>query len=102
MKAITSIGVVELVGDYQNVDEIMQLVVKRTVYSQDEITKMARKQTKILLFRIALHLPGNIRFRWLKEHEIVKGNIQTIRKITNGSFKKLAKEWAIPHCLHAD
>ena len=81
MKAITSIGVVEQVGDYQNANEIMQLVAKRTVYSQDEITEMARKQTKILLFRIALHLPENIRFKWLTEHEIVKGNIQTIRRI---------------------
>lgn len=102
MKAITSIGIVEQVGDYQNVDEIMQLVAKRTVYSQDEIKEMAKKQTKILLFRIALHLPDNIRFSWLKKHEIVRGNIQTIRKITNESFNKLAKEWAIPHCLYAD
>lgn len=101
-QAIASVGVVEQVGDYQNIDKIMQLVAKRTVYSLDEINEMAIKQTKVILFRIAQHLSEPISFDWLKKQGIVNGNIQTIRNISNESFKKIAKERSIAHCLYAD
>lgn len=101
-QAIASIGIVEQVGDYQDIDKIMQLVAKRTVYSLEEIKEMANKLTKVILFRIAQHLSEPISFEWLKRHGIVSGNIQTIRNISNGSFKKIAKERSIEHCLYAD
>jgi hypothetical protein len=101
-QAITSVGIVELVGDYQNVEKIMQLVAKRTVYSKEDIEKMAEKRTKVILFRIAQHLERGIPFGWLKRQHIVNGNIQTIRKISDASFKKIAEKSAIQHCLYAD
>ncbi|MEN8136161.1 MAG: GNAT family N-acetyltransferase [Thermodesulfobacteriota bacterium] len=101
-QAIASVGVVEQVGDYKNIDKIMQLVAKRTVYSLDEIKEMASKQTKVILFRIAQHLSEPITFDWLKKHRVVNGNIQTIRNISNESFNKIAKERSIAHCFYAD
>ena len=101
-RAITSIGIVELTGDYENVDEIIQIVSKRTVYSHNEIRGMAEKKTKVILFRIASHLQYPIPFRWLKNNAIVNGNIQTIQRITNESFRKITDKGAVQNCLYAN
>jgi hypothetical protein len=101
-KAVTSLGIVEISDDFDNTDEIVQLVSKRTVYSFEEIEKMAEKKTKVILFRLALHFTKTIPFKWLTDNEIVKGNIQTIRRISNESFKKITEKYSVENCFHAD
>ena len=49
-QAITSMGVVELVRDLDDADQIMELVSKRTVFRREVIETMAAKQTKVILF----------------------------------------------------
>lgn len=88
-KSITSIGVVESVGEFKNPDKIIQLVSKRTVYSYEDIKTMAEKRTKVILFRVASHLSEPIKYDWLLEQRIVNGPIQTIRRISDDSFKKI-------------
>jgi hypothetical protein len=101
-KAVTSIGIVEHVGDYSSEDDIMPIVSKRTVYSRDEIREMAVKETKIFLFRLTQHLKIPISFDWLKLNHVVNGNIQTIRRINHESFQKIVTKGAITNCLLAD
>jgi len=72
VQGITSIGVVESVHEYQNHDNILQLVSKRTVYSYDEIVTMAEKKTKVILFRLATHLQKVLPNRWLSSVVIHK------------------------------
>lgn len=100
--AITSIGVVESATDMQDFDRILQLVSKRTVYSYDDILLMARKRTKVILFRMAIHLPEPISYGWLIKNGVVKGQIQTIRRIDNEGFKRIVGEWQIGNCFYAD
>ncbi len=102
IQAITSIGVVESVHEYQDHDKILQLVSKRTVYSYDDIVKIAEKKTKVILFRLAAHLQNVIPSNWLSEQGVVNGQIQTIRKISNEAFRKVVDECRLGNCFFAD
>ena len=90
-QAITSMGIVELVRDLDNADQIMELVSKRTVFRREDIEVMAAKQTKVILFRLAHHLDRPIPFNWLDLH-VVKGPIQTIRRIDHDAYLRLIQE----------
>jgi len=102
LKAITSLGVIESVHDFDDADKIVPLVSKRTVYSFDDIFKMSEKMTKIILFRSAIHFKEPIAYKWLVEEGVVNGQIQTIRQISDGSFRRIVDEWGITNCIYAD
>ena len=102
LRAITSIGVVEVAETLSDADKIAQMVSKRTVYSYDDIKKMANKETKVILFRLALHLGQPLPYQWLLEEGIINGYVQTITQISDTSFKKIASKWGINNCVYAD
>lgn len=80
-KAITSIGIVE---DYQTLEDpmvIAQLVSRRTVYSMSQIAELAKKKTRVMLFRLITHFDTPLSIEWLRENKIVNGNIQSITSI---------------------
>jgi len=90
-KAITSLGVVELVAELQDLDKIIQIVSKRTVYRYEELQEMSKKKTKVILFRLSAHLSRPKTYDWLLGNDIVKGSIQSIRSITDESFEKIMR-----------
>lgn len=90
-RAITSVGVAEYVHDFGDPSRIVQLVSKRTVYTFDEIVEMSQKRTKVILFRLASHLPSQLKYNWLISNNVVNGPIQTIRRISHESFRKIIK-----------
>ena len=64
---ITSLGVVEKVlYGLQDKNEIFRNVRKRTVYSMEEIEKMAKKPTLVILFKWHFHLPNPLKLKDLK------------------------------------
>ena len=94
---------IEKVGDYSSFEDIVQIVSKRTVYSHKEIGEMAKKKkTKVILFRLVQHLSDPISIKWLEKNGLVKGPIQTIRKIKDESFVEIIKKGGITNCLFAD
>ena len=101
-QAITSIGVVESVHDYQDHDKILQLVSKRTVCSYEDIVRMAEKKTKVILFRLATHFQDFIPYSWLSGQGVVNGQIRTIRKISDEAFRKVVDECRLGNCFFAD
>lgn len=88
-KAVTSVGVVEYYGVHESAIEIMQLVSRRTVYSQREIEAMAKKSTKVILFRLVGHFQKPITYSDLILEKIISGAPRSITKISNESFSKL-------------
>jgi len=102
LKAITSIGVIESVHDLADTDKIVPLVSKRTVYSFDDISEMAEKRTKIILFRLAMHFEQPVTYQWLQSEGVINGQIQTIRKISDVSFRRIVDERGITNCVYAD
>ncbi len=88
-KAVTSVGIVERYELHQGAANIMQLVSRRTVYSYREIEAMADTPTKVMLFRLAIHLVTPVKYLNLKNEGIVSGPIQSITKISDDSYFKL-------------
>lgn len=54
-KAITSVGIVESYEELKDSMKIAQKVSRRTVYNIKEISEMAQKPTKVMLFRLIAH-----------------------------------------------
>lgn len=88
-KAVTSLGVVEQFHISSDGAQIASLVSRRTVYSIEEIDKMAEKPTKIILFRLIHHFQSLVPYGRLLQDGIVTGPIQSIRQISDDSFLKI-------------
>ncbi|MGK5048868.1 hypothetical protein ACQ4WP_23665 [Janthinobacterium sp. GB4P2] len=87
--AATSIGVVECYEVHNDAAKIMQVVRRRTVYSQKDIELMAHTPTKVILFRLVGHFPEPVALSSLISEGIVSGPPQSITKISDDSFSKL-------------
>jgi hypothetical protein len=87
--AVTTLGIVERYEVHKNAISIMQLVSRRTVYSQKEIEVMSITPTKVMLFRVAVHFTAPISYSNLLKEGIVMGPIQSITKISDDSFSRL-------------
>lgn len=90
-KAVTTIGIVERYGTHSDATNIMQIVSRRTVYSQKEIEAMAIKPTKVMLFRLVGHFSSPVTSNILIRESIVSGTFQSITKITDESFSRLLR-----------
>lgn len=90
---ITSLGVVESVyPSLTNPDEIWKMVIKRTVYSREEIEKIAKKPTTVLLFYHICHLPNPVSYRTLKGIGALSGPPQSICKVDEHSYREIVRE----------
>lgn len=92
--AVTSLGIVEKYETLSDVNEIVDRVRRRTVYSMEEIMTMATRPTKVMLFRLVKHFTHPCSFNWLKQNRIVNGNIQTIREIDDEAYQRLISQAA--------
>jgi len=86
-KMLTTIGVVDDFLISKDSAEISAKVSRRTVYSFDQITSMAKKEVKVILFRIIKHLQSPIPFEDLKKRGILSGPPQSIVKIDESKYR---------------
>ena len=86
-RAVTSLGVVEQYETLSDPSAIAGLVSRRTVYSMGEIIELARKPTKVMLFRLIKHFANPVSHDWLQRQGVVTGNIQSIRSIGHHEFE---------------
>lgn len=87
--AVTSIGVVERFDVSSDSAKIASLVSRRTVYSLNEIEELARKPTKVILFRLISHLTVTVSYSQLIRDGVVTGPIQSISKVSDVSFSSI-------------
>ncbi len=90
-KAVTTLGIVERYEVHDNATNIMQIVSRRTVYSQRDIEAMAKSPTKVMLFRLASHFSSPISYSTLTQEGIVSGPIQSTTKISDDSFSRILR-----------
>jgi GNAT superfamily N-acetyltransferase len=88
-KSVTSIGVVDRFEVLNDAARIASLVSRRTVYAIEQIEEMAKRPTKVILFRLVKHLSKPVSYDRLKRECVVSGPIQSIRKITDESFSRV-------------
>lgn len=91
LKAITTLGIVEHFEVSESAVDIARLVSRRTVYSERDIVAMAKRPTKVMLFRLIEHLPNQVSYDWLRQNRVVRGHIVTIREINDGSFSSVLR-----------
>ena len=89
--AVTTIGVVERYETHTEAARIMQLVSRRTVYSQSEIEAMTNKSVRVMLFRLVGHFNKPIPLASLKHDANVSGKLMSITKISDDSFSRILR-----------
>lgn len=89
-KSIQCIGIVENVLFSEDINEVFLIIAKRTVYTFSEVQEFLRKKTLVILFRY-IELEREIPHRKIVEVGI-KGNIQSIRQISNEQYVSLKYE----------
>lgn len=87
--AVTSLAVVEQFQISSDGAQIASLVSRRTVYSLTEIDELAKKPTKIILFRLIGHFSTTVPYVQLIRDRVVTGPIQSIRRVTDASFSQV-------------
>ncbi len=87
--AITSLGIAESYETLTDSDTVASRVKRRTVYSMEEIAKMVKQPTRVLLFRLAKHFQNPLDLEWLKSKSITKGAPQSIMKISTAAFERV-------------
>ena len=92
-KSIECVGVVEQIYRGKDVEQVLPLVSKRTVYSKNEIEDRLKKETLVILFRLMQVFPP-VTFDVLASAG-VKHPIQTIRKITHEQYVHLFNQGII-------
>lgn len=85
-RSVECIGIVEQAYRGSDIDKVLPLVSKRTVFSREDIEKLLQKETLIILFRLLRTFPP-IRHGVLEKAGI-KGPIQRMRKITHEQYEK--------------
>jgi GNAT superfamily N-acetyltransferase len=89
--AVTTIGIVERYETHTEAAKIMQLVSRRTVYSQSEIEAMTNKSVRVMLFRLVGHFNKPISLASLKHDANVSGKLMSITKISDDSFSRILR-----------
>lgn len=89
--AVTTIGIVERYETHTEAAKIMQLVSRRTVYSQSEIEAMTNKSVRVMLFRLVGHFNKPISLASLKHDANVPGKLMSITKISDDSFSRILR-----------
>ncbi len=92
---LTSLGIVERATILKDARSIVLEVGKRTVYSYDEIEKMATKSVLVILFRHQFNLPKSLNLATLRSLGILKGQPQSIVEISDLAYKKVKSEAGI-------
>lgn len=88
-KAVTSVGIVDRFEVLNDAARIASLVSRRTVYSIEEIDEMAKRRTKVILFRLVEHFPHSVPYDLLLREHVVSGPIQSIRKVPDDAFSRV-------------
>lgn len=79
-QSVQCVGIVEHSFRSTNVQDILTAISKRSVYSQTDVERMARKETLVILFRLLEYLIPPIDAAALRRGR-VSGPIQSIRKL---------------------
>lgn len=88
-QSITSVGIAESYETLKEVDAIVSKVKRRTVYTLAEITAMASRPTRVLLFRFVTHLRKPISTDELVANGVLNGHPQSITKINHEEFQRV-------------
>lgn len=95
-KMVTSIGIIEQVQtNLQNLDYILLLVAKRTVYSKKELEYLVEKPCTVILFIHSWHLANTISLKILQEKKMLKTAPRSIISISEKCYSFIKNKGGI-------
>ena len=90
LQAVTCIGVIhEVYPKLEDQVEIMRVVAKRTVYSQQEIAEFAEKPTLVILFTLNFYFKNPLNLQKLIQLGIIQAPPQSIIQISHDNYLKI-------------
>jgi hypothetical protein len=91
-QSICSVGIAEKIKRFTNADDLISFVSKRTVYTHEEMRKFISKgEVLAILFRLIRYLKQPVERKSLLNYG-VKGQIQTIREMSENTYRQLFKK----------
>ena len=91
-QSICSVGIAEKIKRFTNADDLISFVSKRTVYTHEEMRKFISKgEVLAILFRLIRYLKQPVERKSLLDNG-VKGQIQTIREMSESAYRQLFKK----------
>ena len=95
-KALTSVGVVDEVHrGLRDPRKIMELVRKRTVYTEEEIEDMVERPVHVMMFRHLFHLQTPLKLEVMRRMGISGVPPQTIKQISESDYSIIKKRSGI-------
>lgn len=90
---ITTLGIVEKVErNLTDAEKIQKITAKRTVYSKDDIEKLSKSSTIVILFNQHFHFRKPVSYDYMLKENIITGPIQSISKISDENYRKIIKD----------
>ena len=92
-KAITTLGVVDTTWNkFNSLDEIFNIVSKRTAYNKNELYQVSRLDSLVIMFKHYITFNNPITDKFLYNNRILNGPPQSIGRITKENFRKIVME----------
>lgn len=93
-KEIEPVGVLETIQIVKNFDELWNIVSKKTVFSQEQLSKKLeeKKELNVITFRLITYLKKKVQLSKIKQMNSFKNKIQTITKISESDYQELKNE----------
>lgn len=89
-KAITSLGIVDMTWNkFETIEEISNMVRKRTAYSEKELNDVAKLNSLVIMFKHYITFKNPIKLEFLYENKILKGPPQSIVQISKSKLQKI-------------
>lgn len=89
-KLVTTLAVVDDFKILADPADIATLVSRRTVYSVEDIERMAEQDVKVILFRLIKHVRSPVTYKELQARGIVSGSIMSLLKLDETRYRSLA------------
>ena len=95
-KAITSLGVVDAVfNNFKDIEDLSNLIRRRTAYSRNELEKLFKKDILAILFKHYYSFDNYVSFEFLIKNKIVNGSIQRPLQIKKDKLLEILEECKI-------
>ena len=92
-KAITTLGIVETTWNkFESQDEIINLVRRRTAYEEEELRRIAKLDSLVIMFKHYITFKNPISYEFLYNNGIVNGYIQAPMSIKKEDLEKIIKQ----------
>ncbi len=92
--SIEPVGILDKVVYTKDINEIKNLVKRKTVYKDADLEEMtkSKREITVLVFRLVCYLPKPIKFAAIKELPSCSNNFQTITTLTHDDYNHLKQK----------